>query len=86
MYESLLDHDLEDETTVVVDVATDIDDKALDDEDETDGIVEADDTAARRIFKERIKQAFFKSSLEKDALRVQFGFKNHLENHSARSA
>ena len=46
MYESLLDHDLEDETTVVADVATDIDDKALDDEDETDGLVEADDTDA----------------------------------------
>jgi hypothetical protein len=40
LYESLLDHDLEDETTVVVDVATDIDDKALDDDDETDGLVE----------------------------------------------
>ena len=46
MYESLLDHDLEDETTVVADVATDIDDKALDDDDETDGLVEADDTDA----------------------------------------
>jgi RNA polymerase primary sigma factor len=46
LYESLLDHDLEDETTVVVDVATDIDDKALDDDDETDGLVEADDTDA----------------------------------------
>ena len=46
MYESLLDHDLEDETTVVADVATDIDDKALDNEDETDGLVEADDTDA----------------------------------------
>ena len=29
MYDSLLDHDLEDETTVVADVATDLDDKAL---------------------------------------------------------
>jgi len=46
LYESLLDHDLEDETTVVVDVATDIDDKALDDDDETDGLVETDDTEA----------------------------------------
>jgi len=47
LYESLLDHDLEDETTVVADVATDIDDKALDDDDETDGLVEAEDAAER---------------------------------------
>ena len=46
MYESLLDHDLEDETSAVVDVATDIDDKSLEDDDETDGLVEADDTDA----------------------------------------
>ena len=46
MYESLLDHDLEDETTVVADVAPDMDDKALDEDDETDGLVEADDTEA----------------------------------------
>ena len=43
MYDSLLDHDLEDEVSVVADVATDIDDKTLDDEDETDSLVEADD-------------------------------------------
>ena len=43
MYDSLLDHDLEDETTAVVDVATDIDEKPLDDEDETDSLTETDD-------------------------------------------
>ena len=41
MYDSLLDHDLEDETTVVGDVATELDDKPLDDdEDETDSLAE----------------------------------------------
>ncbi|HEX2475298.1 MAG TPA: sigma-70 factor domain-containing protein, partial [Lacipirellulaceae bacterium] len=42
MYDSLLDHDLDDETTVVGEVATDLDDKPLD-EDETDDLVEQDD-------------------------------------------
>ncbi len=46
MYDSLLDHDLEDEATVVADVATDLDDKPLDDEDETDGLTETDDSDA----------------------------------------
>ena len=41
MYESLLEHDLEDETTVVGDVAADLDDKPLDDdEDETDSLTD----------------------------------------------
>ena len=46
MYDSLLDHDLEDEVAVVVDVAPDLDDKPLDDDDETDSLVEADDADA----------------------------------------
>ena len=46
MYDSLLDHDLEDEATVVADVATDLDDKPLDDEDETDSLTETDDSEA----------------------------------------
>ena len=50
MYESLLDHDLDDEATAVADVATDIDDKPLDDDDdETDGLVEADDSDAAEV-------------------------------------
>ncbi len=44
MYDSLLDHDLEDETTAVSDVATDLDDKSLDDEEETDGLAESEDS------------------------------------------
>ena len=48
MYDSLLDHDLEDETTVVGDVATDLDDKPLDDdEDETDSLTEPTTMAMR---------------------------------------
>ena len=44
MYDSLLDHDLEDETTVVGDVASDLDDKPLDeDEDETDSLTVDDE-------------------------------------------
>jgi RNA polymerase primary sigma factor len=44
LYDSLLDHDLDDETTAVSDVVTDLDDKPLDEEDdETDGLVEHDD-------------------------------------------
>ena len=44
MYESLLEHDLDDETTVVGDVATDLDEKALDaDDDETDGLTDAEE-------------------------------------------
>lgn len=46
MYDSLLDHDLEDEVAVVVDVAPELDDKPLDDDDETDSLVEADDADA----------------------------------------
>jgi len=46
LYDSLLDHDLEDEVAVVGDVATDLDDKAIDDDDETDSLAEADDTDA----------------------------------------
>ncbi len=46
MYDSLLDHDLEDETTVVSEVATDIDDKPLDDEDETDSLAENEENDA----------------------------------------
>ena len=40
MYDSLLDHDLEDETTFVADVATDLDEKPLDDEDEADSLTD----------------------------------------------
>jgi RNA polymerase primary sigma factor len=41
LYESLLDHDLDDESTVVGEVAADLDDKPLDeDEDESDGLNE----------------------------------------------
>jgi RNA polymerase primary sigma factor len=44
LYDSLLDHDLDDETTVVGDVASDLDDKPLeDDEDETDGLTVDDE-------------------------------------------
>ncbi len=44
MYDSLLDHDLDDETTVVSDVASDLDDKPLDeDEDETDSLTVDDE-------------------------------------------
>ena len=44
MYDSLLDHDLDEETTVAADVATELDDKALEeDDDETDALVEAED-------------------------------------------
>ena len=47
MYDSLLDHDLDEETTVAADVTTDLDDKALEeDDDETDALVEADDSEA----------------------------------------
>jgi RNA polymerase primary sigma factor len=47
LYDSLLDHDLDEETTVAADVTTDLDDKALEeDEDETDALVEADDSEA----------------------------------------
>ena len=44
MYDSLLDHDLDDETTVVSDVATDLDEKPLDeDDDETDSLGHEED-------------------------------------------
>ena len=44
MYDSLLDHDLEDETTVVSDVASDLDDKPLDeDEEDTDSLTVDDE-------------------------------------------
>ncbi len=47
MYDSLLDHDLDEETAVTADVATDLDDKALEeDDDETDALAEADDSEA----------------------------------------
>jgi RNA polymerase primary sigma factor len=47
LYDSLLDHDLEDETVIVGDVATDLDDKALeDDDDQTDPLAETDDVDA----------------------------------------
>jgi RNA polymerase primary sigma factor len=44
LYDSLLDHDLDDETTVVGDVASDLDDKPLDDDDDdTDGLTVDDE-------------------------------------------
>jgi RNA polymerase primary sigma factor len=44
LYDSLLDHDLDEETTVAADVTTDLDDKALEeDDDETDALAEAED-------------------------------------------
>ncbi len=43
MYESLLDHDLDDETAVVGDVAPELDDKLDDDDDDTDGLTDQDD-------------------------------------------
>ncbi len=46
MYDSLLDHDLEDEVTAVADAATDLDDKSIDDEDENDSLAENDDNDA----------------------------------------
>jgi RNA polymerase primary sigma factor len=47
LYDSLLDHDLDEETTVAADVTTDLDDKALEeDDDETDALVEADESEA----------------------------------------
>lgn len=43
MYESLLDHDLEDEANIVSDVAADLDDKSLDEDDEVDVLADQDD-------------------------------------------
>jgi RNA polymerase primary sigma factor len=44
LYDSLLDHDLEDDATAVVDVVSDLDDKVIEDEtDETDNLAEPDD-------------------------------------------
>ncbi len=43
MYESLLEHDLEDEVAAVGDVAPELDDKLVDDDDETDALSDPDD-------------------------------------------
>jgi RNA polymerase primary sigma factor len=44
LYESLLEHDLDDETAVVTDVATEMDEKVLDaDDDETDSLTDRED-------------------------------------------
>jgi RNA polymerase primary sigma factor len=44
LYESLLEHDLDDETAVVTDVATELDEKALDvDDDDTDGLTDSEE-------------------------------------------
>jgi len=48
LYESLLEHDLEDETAVVGDVAVELDDKPLDD-DETDSLVDVDDADGAEV-------------------------------------